>query len=225
MFDKILEQAEKRLPIGLGSAVRTLLFETKLYFVHKKGVIQAHRFRGVNELKLQFGCGPNLKAGWVNIDLHKKADLKLDLRKPLPFAGGSCSLIYSEHFLEHLDYPEPVLSLLKECFRVLKPGGVFNVVVPDIGLVLRTYVQGGTEEYYAAQRRWNPHTYRFQMEHVNYNFRQDGEHRFAYDFETLKALLQRGGFVDVRRREFDARLDSKERLVGSLYAVCVKPAK
>jgi hypothetical protein len=60
------------------------------------------------------------------------------------------------------------------------------------------------------------------MEHINYNFRQDGEHRFCYDFETLKALLERCGFINVRRREFDPALDSKEREIGSLYVECAK---
>ena len=143
MSDKTLEQAENRLPVGFGGTVRTLLFETKLCVAHKKGVLRARRYSGGSELKLQFGCGPILMNGRVKTDVRKKADLKLDLRKPLPFANGSCVLVYPEHSLEHLDYPEPVLSLLKECFRVLKPRGVFNVVVPDIELVLRPYVQGG----------------------------------------------------------------------------------
>jgi predicted SAM-dependent methyltransferase len=159
----------------------------------------------------------------VNIDLSKKADLQLDLRKPLPFRSGSCSFIYSEHFLEHVDYPGPVTGLVKECWRVLKPGGTLSVVVPDIELVLRSYFNGGSEEYYAAQKKWHPAWCKLQMEHVNYNFRQDGEHRFCYDVETITSLFERCGFVDVKRRSFNPDLDSKDREVGSLYMQCYKP--
>jgi hypothetical protein len=43
--------------------------------------------------KLHFGGGDNLKAGWVNVDLHASADLRLDVREPLPFPGNSVTMI------------------------------------------------------------------------------------------------------------------------------------
>jgi len=218
-----LYELELFIPIGLRSAGKNALTELTFFLLHRKGIIDARRFRKLSDLKLHLGCGPNIKEGWVNIDLKKGADLTLDMREPLPFRNDSCSIIYSEHFVEHIGYPEPVTSLVKECFRVLRPGGVFSVVVPDIELVLRSYVEGGTEEYYAAQKKWNPEWCTLQMEHINYNFRQNGEHRFSYDFETLENLLRRCGFVGVKRRRFDAELDSKEREVGSMYVECAKP--
>jgi predicted SAM-dependent methyltransferase len=208
---------------GIRLALGNLLAELGIFLIHWKGLLQARRFLKSSDLKLHLGCGKNLKEGWVNIDLHKRADVRLDLRETLPFHDNTCSMIYSEHFLEHVDYPEPVTSLLKECYRVLKPGGVLSVVVPDIELVLRSYVEGGTEEYYAAQRKWHPEWCKTQMEHVNYNFRQDNEHRFCYDFETLECLLKKCGFVEAQRRSIDLELDSKEREFGSLYVDAIKP--
>jgi len=207
---------------GIRSAINNLILEITIYLIHRKGVIQSRKFLGCFELKLHLGCGPRIKNGWLNIDLSKNADIPLDLRKPLPFNNDSISVIYSEHFLEHLDYPGTATLFLKECNRVLRPGGKFSVVVPDIALVLRSYFEGGTKEYYAAQKKWHPAWCNTQMEHINFNFRQNGEHRFCYDFETLKNLMQRIGFKKIRQREFDPDLDSKDREIGSLYVDCLK---
>jgi predicted SAM-dependent methyltransferase len=214
---------KRRLSHGIKSATRNQLDEVSIFLKHRKGVKKAKKLPYSIDLKLHLGCGPRLKEGWINIDLEDCADITLDLREPLPFPNDSCSLIYSEHFLEHIDYPEPVTSLLMECQRVLKSGGVLSIVVPDLEMVLTSYVKGGTEEYYAAQRKWHPDWCKTHMEHINYNFRQNNEHRFAYDFETLKYLLEKSGFIEVRQRNFDDNLDSEDRIVGSLYVDCLKP--
>jgi hypothetical protein len=56
-----------------------------------------------------------------------------------------------------------------------------------------------------------------ELEHINCHFRQGTDHRFAYDFETLKMLIERSGFVNVRRREPDPDLDLEDRAFGTLY--------
>jgi len=63
-----------------------------------------------------------------------------------------------------------------------------------------------------------------KMEHINYHFRQDTQHRFVYDFETLKYALGRAGFSQIERRGFDPLLDSQDRERGTLYVIAVKPA-
>lgn len=113
-----------------------LLFEIRALFLHFVGRWRAKRYRNQQRLRLQFGCGDNAKPGWVNIDLSPKADLQLDLRKSLPFADGSCECTYSEHFFEHLDYPDDALFFLRENFRVLAPGGLLTFGVPDAGSAL-----------------------------------------------------------------------------------------
>lgn len=213
----------QRLPLGLKLATKNMMTEVNVYLVHRGGVAQARGLRGASGLKLHLGCGNNPKPGWVNVDLKKSADIRLDLREPLPFQDASCSLVYSEHFVEHLDYPEPAGSFVKECYRVLQPGGVLSLAVPDIELVLRSYVLGGTEEYYAQRDKHYPAWCRTEMERINFNFSQMGEHRFSYDFETLQGFLESAGFRQVRQRSFDPALDSREREFGSLYADCAKP--
>jgi predicted SAM-dependent methyltransferase len=91
-------------------------------------------------LRLNVGCGPNRKGDWLNIDLYGNPDLRLDMREEIPLPNGCCTLIYSEHFLEHLDYPEDAIRFLSECYRLLEPGGVFSVGVPDTQWPLQEYV-------------------------------------------------------------------------------------
>lgn len=63
-----------------------------------------------------------------------------------PFSDDSISFIYSSHFFEHVS-DETALNLLKESFRVLKPGGVFRMVVPDFALFLKKYRENDCEWY------------------------------------------------------------------------------
>ena len=63
------------------------------------------------------------------------------------------------------------------------------------------------------------------MHHVNYWFRQDGHHRYAYDSETLAQVLTDAGFTAVRERPYDPQLDSEKRYrLHSLYMEALKPA-
>ncbi|MGH6972684.1 MAG: class I SAM-dependent methyltransferase, partial [Caulobacteraceae bacterium] len=173
--------------------------------------------------KLHFGCGPNLKPGWVNVDGKPGADLLLDLARPLPMPSDVAAAAYSEHFLEHLDYPEPAGRFVRECFRVLRPGGLFSVGVPDTEWALRSYAGGHDYLRACEEHRWHPAWCRTELEHINYHFRQDGEHRFAYDLDTLTRLLSEAGFVEIRQRDFDPGLDHPYRAVGTLYLDARKP--
>jgi predicted SAM-dependent methyltransferase len=68
------------------------------------------------------------------------------------FADESFDFIYSEHFLEHLFFDEAV-ALLQECDRLLKPGGVVRVCVPDADL--RTYAKPEPAGFPGNLVAWN----------------------------------------------------------------------
>jgi predicted SAM-dependent methyltransferase len=87
------------------------------------------------ELKLNLGCGYYKREGFVNIDRAKECDpdMVIDLDPPfmplrLPFGDDSVDLIYSHHVLEHIIRFK---ELNNECYRVLKVGGKFEVIVPQ----------------------------------------------------------------------------------------------
>ena len=136
-------------------------------------------------------------------------------------------MIYSEHFFEHLDYPSVTMHFLSESFRILEPGGIFSVGVPDTRWPLRDYVGNGDLGYVEAMeaRRWHPDWCRTRMEHINYHFRQDGEHRFAWDFETMEQALCDVGFVEIRQRKYLPERDTESRALGTLYVDAVRPPK
>ncbi len=75
-------------------------------------------------LKLHLGCGPHILAGWENHECD------VDLRQPLPWPSASADYIFAEHVIEHVTTPEGVL-FIRECWRVLRPGGVVRLAFPD----------------------------------------------------------------------------------------------
>jgi SAM-dependent methyltransferase len=120
------------LPHGVRQALAALRTEIWIWRQHRRAVYRARSiYANRTGLKLNVGCGQNYKHGWVNIDLARTADLVLDMREPIPLADGSVRMIYSEHFFEHLDYPQHAAHFLSESYRILEPGGVFSVGVPD----------------------------------------------------------------------------------------------
>jgi predicted SAM-dependent methyltransferase len=174
-------------------------------------------------LKLHIGCGRKIKVGWINIDFSAQADISLYMRESLPFQDNSCSVIYPEHFLEHLEYPRKVIPFLMECFRVLKPKGIFSVGVPDTEWPIKEYLGLGNKNYFEiAEKCLHPEWCKTEMEHINYHFREDYEHLFAYDFKTLAKSLESVGFQKIQRRDFDPELDSEDRKLGTLYVNCSK---
>jgi predicted SAM-dependent methyltransferase len=161
-----------------------------------------------------------------------------DCRKGLPFKDGAVKAIFTEHFVEHLEYPGEVGRFLTECRRCLNEAGVLRIIVPDIEPYLRLYADGDWEGL-AAMRPltqtsdgykdfWLDGSYSTKMEFINALFRQSGEHKYAYDAETLMALLRRSGFSNVTRKDFGVSADplmapdTPARRTESLYVEASK---
>ncbi len=64
---------------------------------------------------------------------------RADVRKRIPYPDASVACIYSSHTFEHFSYEES-RAVARECFRVLKPGGILRIVVPDLGIMVRDYL-------------------------------------------------------------------------------------
>lgn len=90
---------------------------------------------------LNLGCGRRRHPEWTNADLVPSGPdvLAVDLRQPLPFAAASFTAVYAAHVVEHLD-PTEAHALLGEAARVLAPGGVVRIVVPDLEGIVRAYL-------------------------------------------------------------------------------------
>ncbi len=214
----------KVVTTGTREALRNLRRELAANVVHVGGWLAAALGPRLGELQLHLGCGRRRLEGWVNVDLRRGADVRIDLREPLPFATGSAARVFAEHFLEHLDYPGHATGFLRECYRVLRPGGRLRLGVPDTGMVLDAYARGGDDEYFRlAKERWHPGWVVTPLEHVNFHFRDRlNEHRWAYDEASLHNLLHTIGFGDAHRSAFCTETDSDDRRLGTLYVEAVR---
>jgi predicted SAM-dependent methyltransferase len=208
----------KTLPHQLYAALAQVLWEIRVQRLHRTGRKKAKRFIGQRDLKLNVGCGSNLKPGWINIDLFSCSldVLPVDLRRDLPLPDACASIIYGEHIFEHLEYPKEARHFLGEAYRVLQPNGLLSLGVPDAEALLEAYAAKDSAVF-ERERRLNPEWCDTPMHHVNYTFHQGNEHKYAYDSETLCRIIVKAGFCDAQRRQFNADLDSEDRRIGTLY--------
>jgi predicted SAM-dependent methyltransferase len=130
-----------------------------------------------NPLRVMLGAGPYRYDGWFQTD----KDL-LDVTSPedwsILFKPGSIDSLLSEHMLEHLSEDE-ARSALAECYRYLKPKGLFRLAVPD------------------GYRR-DP-LYFKEVAPPN-----DG-HKMLYNVDSLGTLLRSVGFQTTPLEYFDAQ--------------------
>jgi predicted SAM-dependent methyltransferase len=173
-------------------------------------------------LRLNLGGGTNRPPGWVNVDvLGMSPDLYWDITRPLPFPDGSAQAVVFEHVLEHFPLGDD-LELLAEARRLLEPGGIIRVGVPDFGRYLESYAGDG--EFVDRLRPGRP-TRLLAVGEVALSH----GHRSVWDGETLVLALAEAGFVDVSRRSYgDSDLepapDSPQREAESVYAEGRQPA-
>ncbi|MCB1211796.1 MAG: methyltransferase domain-containing protein, partial [Verrucomicrobiales bacterium] len=136
------------------------------------------------------------------------ADVMLvDVRLPLVFADGSFDRIFTEHMIEHLSW-EQGAAMLKECFRIAKPGGVVRVATPNIHFLINLVAKPG-DDLHQAYMKWSvdrhiPWAPGLDAVVVMNNFVRDWGHRFVYDEATLGEQLKLAGFSGVVRCTLNA---------------------
>lgn len=91
---------------------------------------------------LNLGCGRRIHADWENVDFAASAPgvRAYDLRKGIPYPDASFDVVYHSHLLEHFS-KQSAPGFLLECHRVLKPGGILRVAVPDLEGIARAYLE------------------------------------------------------------------------------------
>ena len=174
---------------------------------------------GVRAINL--GCGLSAAPGWINVDNSPNARLakyprlrwtlwklgilsdlhyavnwstsitSYDLKKRLPHSDGSIDYVYTSHFLEHLPL-QFARQLIKEVFRVLRPGGVARIVVPDLAVGARRYLNA-IQENPSDARAATAFLEWLQLSRTGIR----DPHCWMYDVPSLSALLEEIGFTSV----------------------------
>jgi predicted SAM-dependent methyltransferase len=154
--------------------------------------------------KLQIGSGFNILSGWLNSDYQPfpKDILRLDATKTFPIGDNEFDYIFSEHIIEHIKYAEG-LSMLTECFRVLRQNGTIRVSTPNLPFLLDLYRHDKSDRQLAyikwATDNFIPETDYYDDVFVINNYVRDWGHQFIYDEKTLRASLEKAGFTNITR--------------------------
>ena len=91
--------------------------------------------------RLNVGCGRHYHSDWVNLDLQSDDPSVIchDVTQGIPFTDDHFEMVYHSHILEHLS-PQQGRELIAECYRVLKPGGILRIVVPNLEEIAQLYL-------------------------------------------------------------------------------------
>lgn len=143
-----------------------------------------------NKIKLHLGCGKRYIPGYIHIDVidYPHVDHITSIDDLSIFEDNSCDEIYSCHVLEHFKrgYVDKVLA---EWYRILKPGGLIKVAVPDFEKLIEVY-----EKYKDLSLIIGPLFGRLDfLYNIHYN---------VFDFKTLEKSLNKVGFKNVERYDW-----------------------
>jgi SAM-dependent methyltransferase len=176
---------------------------------------------------VQYGCGLSCPDGWINFDASPRLRFERlpivcqfldtfdrglfpkevrygDIVSGLPVPDGCAKAVYCSHVLEHIDR-ESVVKALKNTYRILRPGGTFRLVVPDLAW--------RAEHFLSAHLRSEPNAADefMRLSHLGQETAATGiirrlrgvfgnsNHLWMYDEALMTSLLERTGFVSIRR--------------------------
>jgi hypothetical protein len=185
---------------------------------------------------VQYGCGQSCPSGWLNFDASPWLWLRTqplfgrflrlgpfprgvrygDIVTGLPIAEESVQGVFASHVLEHLCYAD-FWSALDNTFRMLRAGGIFRLVVPDLRARAERYLHDAALPDASA---WFMRASGLGREErvggVGPRLRQmfgRSAHQWMWDEKSLAAALRKTGFTGIRRCRFGDCVDAVFRQV------------
>jgi hypothetical protein len=179
----------------------------------------------MDEVRLNVGCGLNPVPGWVNVDLreHDGVDLCCDLRSWLPMGDRSVDYAVAIHVLQDMAWAE-IPAALAQLHRVLRPGAVLRLGLPDLERAIDAYRRADANYFYVPDADARTLGSKLVTQLVWY-----GSVRTPFTYDFAEELLVNAGFTRVERCTFRqtaspypriVELDNRER--ESLFVEAVK---
>ena len=195
-------------------------------------------------LHVQYGCGFHAPEGWLSFDasptlrferlpivgrLYNKNSVRFppgarygNIVKGLPVPPGSVDKLYASHVLEHLAHDD-AMKAIANSFAVLKPEGVFRLIVPDLRARAARYLQRADAEassqFLDTTMLGQRHRPSGVMGMLSMLF-GSSEHRWMWDEPALIADLRNAGFSSIRRCSFGdsndpifAQVENRDRFI------------
>lgn len=173
------------------------------------GILAAH-LKNMPIKALHIGCGTNILKGWLNTDIKVHGHvLYLNASGPFPLENDTLDYIFSEHMFEHLSY-ENGKTMLRECYRTLKPGGILRLTMPTLDFLIKLYNEPD-DELHQQYARWSlqqfaPQMYedftsrnaKLPMALVVNNFMRFWGHQMIYNFSLFHDMLEQAGFTNIK---------------------------
>jgi glycosyltransferase involved in cell wall biosynthesis len=147
------------------------------------------------KLKLHLACGHDYNDDYINVDFYAPDDAKCDVRfdvQKLPYPDNSVDEIKAFHIIEHFHFFE-IKEVLKEWYRVLKPGGRLYLETPDFLETCRSFVEGSSV---MGIEDWRVLLYGHFFAHP---WVPGQTHKFLFTENQLRTNLSWAGFKQVNR--------------------------
>ncbi len=193
-----------------------------------KGSPDSH-YAETGGLFVQYGCGLSAPDGWINFDASPTLRLQKipivgelatrgrivfpksirygDVTKGLPIGSGACDAVYASHVLEHLALDDFYLAL-RETLRILRNGGRFRLIVPDLHELAREYVSAIENGDKEASHEFMRNAYLGMVRRPK-KFKDkliagagNSDHLWMWDRLSMEEALSNAGFRQIREAEF-----------------------
>ena len=150
-------------------------------------------------IKTLFSMMPFIPKPFLEImELSKKKKIHhCNVAASIPEKENSIDLIYSSHMVEHLDKAETSL-FFKNCIKILKPGGILRIVVPDFDILIDKYLNNKDVDEFIYSSCLVGEKPKSLLKKLQYMIQGHGWHHQMFTKKSLKKKLEMHGYKSIK---------------------------
>lgn len=204
-----------------------------------------------SDLYVHYGCGVTAPEGWLNFDASPTLRIQRlplvgrfarqlfpdavkygDIVAGLPVKQGSCRAVYCSHVLEHLSLTD-FRRALRNSLKILKPGGVFRIVVPDLAASIKAYSESQCDDASIQFMRATSLGIENRSRGLNGLIRDylgNAKHLWMWDYKSLAVELSAHGFGGIRAASYGdatdqmfSKVEERSRWIDAVGIECARP--